>query len=280
MNNALIQALPSETRNVPDLLSLQPGVLYLPNTSDSRSGSVNGGRSDQGNITVDGVDDNDQVGGYAFFGVLRETQDSIEEFRVTTGNAGAEAGRSSGAQVSLLTKSGTNKFHGAGYEYFRPTNTVSNDFFNKQAEIVAQQSCFGSGGSASACGPLGNRPPKKVRSIFGIDVGGPIMKDKLFFFANYEGERIAEDPVEVRTTPTAAYKGGSLSYQGDTADGKLDPATQVLDPGTFRLWTRRTAKSVTAQMEARTRAVPEQIPMSLHTSQRYPQRMVRLKATS
>jgi hypothetical protein len=232
-NNALIQALPSETRNVPDLLSLQPGVLYLPNTSDSRSGSVNGGRSDQGNITVDGVDDNDQVGGYAFFGVLRETQDSIEEFRVTTGNAGAEAGRSSGAQVSLLTKSGTNKFHGAGYEYFRPTNTVSNDFFNKQAEIVAQQSCFGSGGSASACGPLGNRPPKKVRSIFGIDVGGPIMKDKLFFFANYEGERIAEDPVEVRTTPTAAYKGGSLSYQGDTADGKLDPATQVLDPGTF-----------------------------------------------
>jgi len=75
--NSLIQALPSETRNVPDLLSLQPGVLYLPNMGamDSRSGAVNGGRSDQGNVTLDGVDDNDEVNGYAFTGVLRETQD-------------------------------------------------------------------------------------------------------------------------------------------------------------------------------------------------------------
>ena len=125
-DNATIQALPSETRNVPDLLSLEPGVLYLPGPNDSRSGSVNGGRSDQGNITLDGVDDNDQVNGYAFTGVLRETQDSIEEFRVTTSNAEADAGRSSGAQVSLLTKSGTNKYHGAAYEYNRPTLTVSN----------------------------------------------------------------------------------------------------------------------------------------------------------
>jgi hypothetical protein len=75
-DTAQIQALPSETRNVPDLLSLQPGVLYLPPTiTDSRSGAVNGGRSDQGNVTVDGVDDNDQLGGYAFSGVLRETLD-------------------------------------------------------------------------------------------------------------------------------------------------------------------------------------------------------------
>ena len=116
----MIQALPSETRNVPDLLSLQPGVLYLPNQGDSRSGAVNGGRSDQGNVTLDGVDDNDQVNGYAFNGVLRETQDSIEEFRVTTGDANADAGRSSGAQISMVTKSGTNKFHGAAYEYYRP----------------------------------------------------------------------------------------------------------------------------------------------------------------
>ena len=103
MNNVTIQALPSETRNVPDLLSLQPGVFFLPPPSnpalqDSRSGAVNGGRSDQGNITLDGVDDNDQANGFAFTGVLRETQDSIEEFRVTTGNANADAGRSSGAQ--------------------------------------------------------------------------------------------------------------------------------------------------------------------------------------
>jgi hypothetical protein len=133
MNNTLIQALPSETRNVPDLLSLEPGVLYLPTLGasesnpggDSRSGAVNGIRSDQGNVTIDGVDDNDQVFGYAFTGVLRETQDSTDEFRVATSNTNSDEGRSAGAQVSLITKSGTNSFHGSAYEYNRPTFTVS-----------------------------------------------------------------------------------------------------------------------------------------------------------
>ena len=208
-DNALIQALPSETRNVPDLLSLEPGVFFLPQpsnpaTQDSRSGAVNGGRSDQGNITLDGIDDNDQIRGLAFTGVLRETQDSIEEFRVTTGNANADAGRSSGAQVSLLTKSGTNKLHGAAYEYFRPSNTVSNDWFNKQAQLASGEA---------------NRPPKLIRNIFGADLGGPIIKDKLFFFANYEGQRQAESKVVTQTVPTASYKKGFLSYVGD------DPAS-------------------------------------------------------
>lgn len=148
MNNALIQSLPSETRNVPDLLSLEPGVLYLPTMGgsesnpggDSRSGAVNGIRSDQGNVTVDGVDDNDQVFGYAFTGVLRETQDSVEEFRVATSNTNSDEGRSAGAQVSLITKSGTNKFHGSAYEYHRPTFTVSNNWFVKQAELNSGES--------------------------------------------------------------------------------------------------------------------------------------------
>ena len=209
-NNALIQSLPSETRNIPDLLSLQAGVFFLPVTNnnpadqDSRSGAVNGGRSDQGNITLDGIDDNDQVRGLAFFGVLRETADSIEEFRVATGNTNADAGRSSGAQVSLVTKSGTNSFHGAAYEYFRPSNTVSNDYFNKQAQLQSG---------------LANRPPKLIRNIFGGDVGGPIFKDKLFFFANYEGERLAESKVVQRTTPFPLYQSGVLQYVGDPAAG-------------------------------------------------------------
>ena len=218
-DNALIQALPSETRNVPDLLSLQPGVLSFPPPSnpalaDSRSGAVNGGRSDQGNITLDGIDDNDQVRGLAFFGVLRETQDSVEEFRVTTGNANADQGRSSGAQVSLVTKSGTNKFHGAAYEYFRPTNTVSNDFFNKNSQL----------GSGEA-----NRPPKLIRNTFGGDVGGPIIKDKLFFFANYEGQRKAESAIVSRDVPTALYQKGTISYAGDTGavDSQGNPVTET-----------------------------------------------------
>ncbi len=213
MNNALIQSLPSETRNVPDLLSLEPGVLYLPTMGgsesnpggDSRSGAVNGIRSDQGNVTVDGVDDNDQVFGYAFTGVLRETQDSIEEFRVATSNTNSDEGRSAGAQVSLITKSGTNKFHGSAYEYHRPTFTVSNNWFVKQAELNSGES---------------NTPPKLIRNIFGGAVGGPIIKDKLFFYGNYEGNRQAEDEVVTETAPTASYQKGILTYPG----GSLTPA--------------------------------------------------------
>ena len=215
-NNATIQALPSETRNVPDLLSLQPGVFFLPQPAnpqlqDSRSGAVNGSRSDQGNITLDGVDDNDQVNGLAFTGVLRETQDSVEEFRVTTGIANSDEGRSSGAQVSLVTKSGTNKFHGAAYEYNRPTITVANDFFNKQAQLNSGQA---------------NRPGKLIRNIFGGDLGGPILKDKLFFFGNYEGSRQAESAQVSRTVPTAAYQQGILQYVGDVPNSGNPPATE------------------------------------------------------
>lgn len=218
-DNAKIQGLPSETRNVPDLLSLQPGVLYLPTTiTDSRSGAVNGGRSDQGNVTIDGVDDNDQISGFAFSGVLRETQDSVEEFRVTTGDANADAGRSSGAQVSMITKSGTNKLHGAAYEYNRPTITVANDWFNKQAEL-------GSGEP--------NIPGKLIRNIFGGALGGPIKKDKLFFFGNYEGSRIAENVQVTETTPTASAQAGILSYPDANGNTQSLSVSQVaqLDAG-------------------------------------------------
>jgi Carboxypeptidase regulatory-like domain len=208
VNNATIQALPSEGRNVPELLSLQPGVLYLGHennqTMDSRSGSVNGARSDQGNVTLDGLDDNDQVNGFAFTGVLRSTLDSVEEFRVTTANANANEGRSSGAQLSLVTKSGTNQFHGSAYEYHRPTFTVANDWFNKQAQLASGQP---------------NIPGKLIRNTFGAAVGGPILKNKLFFFGNYEGQRTAENQQVTQTVPTASYRAGNLTYVGDTATG-------------------------------------------------------------
>jgi hypothetical protein len=231
MGNTLIQALPSETRNVPDLLSLQPGVLYLPSTpgdagaselnpmGDSRSGAVNGVRSDQGDVTIDGVDDNDQIYGYAFTGVLRETQDSVEEFRVATQNTNADQGRTGGAQVNMVTKSGTNRFHGAAYEYNRPTLTVSNNYFNKQSEL----------GSS-----LPNIPPKLIRNIFGADVGGPIRKNKLFFFANYEATRQAEDQVVSQTTAFSSYKAGNLIYlpSNGGAPVTLSPAqVATLDNG-------------------------------------------------
>ena len=109
-----ISELPLNARNVVSLLSLQPGV--------TQSGYVNGGRADQANVTLDGVDVNEQqrgldvVTGGAFSSVLRVTPDSIQEFRVTTTNPNADSGRSSGAQVSLVTKSGSNEWHGLLYE--------------------------------------------------------------------------------------------------------------------------------------------------------------------
>ncbi len=202
LDNQVLQALPAEGRNVPDLLSLQPGVLYLgrgvSKDSDSRSGAVSGARSDQGNVTLDGLDDNDQTQGYAFTGVLRSTIDSTDEFRVATVNSDAAAGRSSGAQVSLVTRSGSNSFHGDAFEYNRTNFGNANNWFNKQAQLA---------------NGLPNVPGKLIRNTFGGSVGGPILKNKVFFFFNYEGQRSAENTQETRTVPTDSYRAGTIRYQ-------------------------------------------------------------------
>ncbi len=202
-NQTEIQALPFEGNNVLDLLSLQPGVMFLGRQSDSqmdvdsRSGSVNGARSDQNNYTLDGLDDNNQNKGYAFEGVLRSTRDSVEEFRVVTTNSNADSGRSSGAQVALVTRSGTNSLHGSAYEYHRPTNMVANDWFNKHSELQTGQP---------------NVPGRFLRNTFGGSFGGPVMKDKLFFFLAYEGQRTAESTQVTREVPTASLRQGNVTY--------------------------------------------------------------------
>jgi hypothetical protein len=223
VGNVTIEALPMEGRDPVSLLTLQPGVLYLGNpdennTTDSRSGSVSGGRSDQGNVTLDGMDDNDQIAGTAFTGVLRATLDSTEEFRVTTSNSTADTGRSSGAQVSIVTKSGGNAFHGALYEYYRPTNTVANQWFNKFQQLDLGEH---------------NVPQKYVMNTFGGSLGGPIKKDKLFFFFNYEGQRKAIDDVVTRVFPTQQFYSGNLGYQDASGNTQWLTSSQVtaLDQG-------------------------------------------------
>src|SRR5690348_1433747 len=199
-----VKQLPLEGRNIPDLLTLEAGVVYTGNRpdinkdTDTRSGAVNGSRSDQSNITLDGVDVNDQVNGYAFTSVLPVTADSLQEFRTTTTNYGADQGRSSGAQVSLVTKSGTNTFHGSLYEYHRNTFTSANDFFVKQAELNTGQP---------------NEPPKLIRNIFGGSLGGPIKKDRLFLFLNYEGARQREENSVLRIVPSDSLRDGVIMYQ-------------------------------------------------------------------
>jgi hypothetical protein len=210
-NQTQIGSLPFEGRDPAGMLSLQPGVVSAADPQiqrdnqafDSRSGAVNGARSDQTNITLDGVDDNDQLNGYAFQGALRATLDSIEEFRVTTSNANADQGRSSGGQVSLQTKSGTNNFHGTGYEYNRPTNLVANQYFNKLAELQNGEP---------------NKPPFLLRNTFGATFGGPVVvKDRFFFFVAYEGQRLRENTQVTRTVPSAALRDGVVFYQCATA---------------------------------------------------------------
>src|SRR3990170_5446307 len=133
MNQQTIDRLPVEARNAVHLLSLQPGATFIPttnaNTVDPRYGSVAGARADQQNVTLDGVDVNDPQLQAAYTSAVRMTQEALQEFRVSTSNYGAESGRSSGAQVSLVTKSGTNQYTGSAYWYLRRTDTSTNEYF-------------------------------------------------------------------------------------------------------------------------------------------------------
>jgi hypothetical protein len=201
-NENQVKQLPLEGRNVPDLLSLQPGVAYTGNRSDvpamdTRSGAVNGARSDQSNVTLDGVPVNDE-GGKAFTSVLPVTLDSVQEFRVTTTNYNADQGSSSGAQVALVTKSGTNSFHGSAYEYNRDTYTSANDYFVKATQEDSGQP---------------NTPPKLIRNIFGGSLGGPIKKDRLYFFTNYEATRRVEATSQTDVVPSPTLRDGIMQYQ-------------------------------------------------------------------
>lgn len=206
-----ITQLPTDLRRVADLLTLQPGV--------TREGYVAGGRSDQANITLDGIDINDQQNGgrTAQFQtrqetVLRQTVEAVEEFRISTANSNASQGRSSGAQISLVTKSGTNSLRGAAFYFYRPTAFSANDFFNNLAGVER--------------GSL-------ARHVFGGAIGGPIIKDKFFFFYSFEGQRQKEGRQVNALVPLAHVGQGQLRFTG-AAPG--DPA------GTNRLITLTTAQ--------------------------------------
>ena len=229
-----VRQIPLEGRNVPDLLSLQAGVAYTGNRiadkdQDTRNGAVNGARSDQSNVTLDGVDVNDQSNGYAFTSVLPVTQDSVQEFRVTTTNYGADQGQGSGAQVALVTKSGTNALHGSVYEYLRNTITSANDYLVKQSELNIGDP---------------NKPLQLNRNIFGVSVGGPVQKDRLFFFTNYEGTREREQQRAERVIPTPSLCQGIFRYVNvnggittlnPTDLSNLDPRHFGIDPAMLDL---------------------------------------------
>jgi hypothetical protein len=203
-----IGELPLEALNVVDLLSLQPGV--------TREGYVAGARADQSNVTLDGVDINNaqtsntsqetgQVVGELSTSiidgpVLRLNADAIEEFRVTTSNSNANQGRSSGSQVNLVTKSGTNNWHGGLFEFHRNTIFTANTWFNNHATDA-------NGNSAPV--------PRQalIRNTFGASLGGPIVKNKAFFFYSYEGGRDAKSASVVRLVPLPTLGAGTIKYE-------------------------------------------------------------------
>lgn len=189
-----ITQLPTDLRRVTNLLTLQPGV--------TREGYVTGGRSDQANILLDGVDINDQQTGGRLLQfqtnqdtVLRSTAESVQEFRITTTNANANLGRSSGAQISLLTKNGTNTFRGSAYYFYRPTALSANTFFNNLDGVGR---------------------PSLARHVWGGAVGGPIKKNRLFFFYAYEGQHELLDASSCQTVPLAILGQGMMRFTGTT----------------------------------------------------------------
>ena len=229
-----IEELPLNARNIVGLLSLQPGV--------TREGEVNGSRRDQSNITLDGVDVNEQqtgldvvngtnrvtnIPGDAFASVLRVTPDSVQEFRVTTSNPNSTQGRSSGGQVTLVTKSGTNDFHGSLYEFHRNTVTTTNDYFNNaRGRFVAGDPEVISG--EKQVGDERVARPKLLRNIFGGSLGGPIKKNKAYFFYSYEGRRDAAEESVVRDVPTANLRQGIVRYRCVVDPGNpLCPASGI-----------------------------------------------------
>ncbi len=197
--------LPLYLRNVVGLLTFQPGVTSFNDSStDDRNGSVNGGRADQANVTLDGIDVNDTHSRRSFTSVIRLSLDSVSEFRTTTANAGADQGRTSGAEIALVTKSGTNELHGAVYDFHRNTVTSTNTFFNNRSGV---------------------RRPALLVDVFGGALGGPIRKNRLFFFANYEGRRDRSGSGVLRTVPSNELRQGIVQYRTTAGTiARLTPA--------------------------------------------------------
>ena len=194
-----IRELPLNGRSWTDLATLQPGVNAVTTQVSFRSGddrgnrgfgqqlTISGARPQQNNYRLDGISLNDYANG-APGSVLGGNLgvDAIQEFSVLTSNYSAEYGKTSGGVVNATTRSGTNQFHGSAYEFLRNSALDARNFF----DVV--------------------RPPYK-RNQFGGAVGGPILKNRTFFFADYEGDREAKGITQIDFVPTLNARMGQLS---------------------------------------------------------------------
>src|SRR5262249_10574200 len=172
-----------------------PGNRQMGNELGGVSLAVNGARSSSNNYLIDGVDNN---GGFNGYFSLSPSVDSIQEFKVQTNSYSAEFGRSAGAQINVVSRAGTNQFHGSASEFLRNSELDAVAFFSNAAGITPQ-------------------PPFK-RSQFPASLGGPVSipgiysgKDRTFFYFSYEGTRIRQAVTRTSTVPTAATRAGDFS---------------------------------------------------------------------
>jgi len=202
--------LPNEFRDDPaNLLRLQPGVVSAQgglnaDPSGSRDGAVAGARADQNNITVDGIDATDYAFGFSFRTQAAIPVEAVQEFSTQVGSFTPAYGGRGGAETVIVTKSGTNQFHGAAYEFNRTAATEANTFFNNKNGVPR---------------------PNLVRNQFGANLGGPVLKDKLFFFFDYEGRRDAQQANELQLVPLPHVQNGELAYINATSSVTGQPCS-------------------------------------------------------
>src|SRR5712664_3041362 len=201
-----IQRFPALTRQVNELLTLQPGA--------TPTGEITGARSDQSSFTLDGIDvTNNSVGGLGTFTFL--PLDSIDEFRVSVANPNAEYGRGAGGQVSLVSRSGTDQYHGSVYWYHQNDELNANSWDNNRLKLTN---------------------PELKDNRFGARAGGPLpflWHKKTFFFANYEGRRFPGTSQQSRIAPTDMLKQGILQFT-DCSSGQFDTKGNCTVAGTLR----------------------------------------------
>ena len=202
-------ALPLVSRNYSDLLGLVTGVRQAPTAATTssinslvRAGSynVNGQRSMFNNFLLDGMDNNAYGESNQGFDnqIIAIPPDSVAQFQIVTNNESAEFGRSSGATINVASNSGTNRFHAIAYEFLRNTDLNAAGYF--KPTLVSNT------GTAT---PF--KKPTFNRNQFGGNFGGPMVKDKLFFFVDYEGFRQTLKPLSVLTLPTQNELNGILA---------------------------------------------------------------------
>jgi hypothetical protein len=189
-----ITELPLILRDPYQLILLGPGVTQ---GDDFGGFSVNGQRTRNNNFLLDGGDNNDtEVPGIAG-GITAQNPDSTQEFRVITNNFAPEFGRNNGAIIDVITRSGTNSYHGNAFWFGRYNALGARDFFNHEVDKIT--------------GKVAPQDPY-VRNIYGASLGGPIVKDRTFFFMNYEGHRFVTALTNTATVPTAAFKSGTFNF--------------------------------------------------------------------